>query len=101
MPFKEVNIKAEIEKRKNAGPAFKESWDNSRMEYAVLRELTRARKEKGLTQLELAEKTGAKQQVISRMENKEASPTLKTLCNVARALDLELKLVPKQQINEV
>ena len=44
----------------------------------MLSELMKLRKEKGLSQTELAEMSGNKQQVISRIENKENSPTLKT-----------------------
>ena len=95
MPFKEINVNAEIEKRRDLDLEFKEEWDNSRMEYRLLGELIKLRKEKGLSQTELAEKTGNDQRVISRIERHEQSPTLKTLCNLANALGVEIKLEQK------
>ena len=56
------------------------------------------RKEANLSQTELAEKSGNKQQVISRIENKENSPTLKTLCSILDVLGYEIKIQPKQGI---
>lgn len=95
MPFAQVDIDTEIEKRRNSDPEFKKAWDDSRMEYAILSELTRLRNEKGVTQKELAEKTNKRQQVISQIEKHEKSPTLKTLCNLANALNVDIKIVPR------
>ena len=98
MPFKKVNVPALIDERLNADSELKEMWDNSRMEYAVLGELIKIRKGQGLSQFELAEKSGNKQQVISRIENKKNSPTLKTVCSLLNAFDYEIQLVPKQRV---
>ncbi|MCL2571663.1 MAG: helix-turn-helix domain-containing protein [Defluviitaleaceae bacterium] len=96
MPFQKVNVSAVIEETLNADAELQELWDNSRMEYAVLGSLVKIRKERGLSQTELAEKSGNKQQVISRLERKENSPTLKTVCSVLNALDYEIQLVPRR-----
>jgi len=98
MPFKKVNVSTLISERLDADAELKEMWDNSRMEYAILGELIKIRKGQGLSQSELAEKSGNKQQVISRIENKENSPTLKTVCSMLNALDYEIQLVPRQQV---
>jgi len=95
MPFKEFDVDRYIEKRRESDSEFKEAWDSSRTEYRILGELIKLRKEKGMSQVELAKKTGHKQQVISRMENKESSPTLKTFCALADELDVEIRLVPR------
>jgi len=95
MPFVEFDVKKYIESRRETDSEFKEAWDSSRTEYRILGELIRLRKEKGITQGELAEKTGHKQQVISRMENKMSSPTLKTFCALADELGVEIRLVPR------
>jgi len=97
MPFQKVNVSAVIEETLNADAELQELWDNSRMEYAVLGSLVKIRKERGLSQTELAEKSGNKQQVISRLERKENSPTLKTVCSILNALDYEIQLVPRRQ----
>jgi len=96
MPFKKVEVDKLIEHRKDTNPEFKKLWDTSRSEYRILGELIKLRKEKGLSQIELAEKTGNKQQVISRIENHENSPTLRTLCNLLDVLGYDIQLVPRQ-----
>ena len=95
MSFVQVNIKEEIENLRNTDPEFKEAWDNSRMEYRLLGKLVKLRKEKGLTQKELAKKTGKRQQTISEIEKHVKSPTLTTLCLLANALDVDIELVPR------
>ena len=62
------------------------------------KKIKNARKEMGLTQFELAEKIGNRQQVISRIENKENSPTLKTLCSILDVLGYEIKIQPKHRV---
>lgn len=98
MPFTtEPNIKEFIQEKLETDPEFKKVWEESRSEYKLLGELMKIRKQKGLSQAELAEKTGNKQQVISRMETKENSPTLKTLCRILDVLDYDIVLVPKNR----
>ena len=95
MPFTETNVAERIEELRKNDPSFKEAWDSSRMEYHILGELIRSRKAKGMSQRELAKLTGFRQQAISRIEKKEHSPTLKSVCAIANALDMELRFVPK------
>jgi len=98
MPFKQINVSEQIiEKRKN-DTEFDALWQESRNEYKLLAELVKIRKESNLSQTELAEKSGNKQQVISRIENKENSPTLKTLCSILDVLGYEIKFEPKQGV---
>jgi len=98
MPFEKANISALINDKLDEDIELKEMWNNSRMEYAILGELIKIRKEQGLSQSELAIKSGNRQQVISRIENKENSPTLKTICSLLSAMDYEILLVPKQRM---
>lgn len=95
MAFKKINIEEQIQEKLKNNPEFKKAWEESRAEYKLLGELIKLRKENGLTQLELAERTGNKQQVISRIENKENSPTLKTLCGILDVLGYEITFRPK------
>jgi len=96
MPFEKVDINETIKDTLNADPELKQMWDDSRTEYHVLGELVKLRKEKGISQVELAEKSGNKQQVISRIENKENSPTLKTLCGILDVLNYDIQFVPRK-----
>lgn len=98
MPFEKVDINNTIKDTLNADSELKQMWDDSRTEYHVLGELVKLRKEKGISQVELAEKSGNKQQVISRIENKENSPTLKTLCGILDVLDYDIQFVPRQRL---
>ena len=97
MPFEKLDVKTFIAETLDADVELRELWDNSRMEYAVLGELVKIRKAKGLSQAELAQRTGNKQQVISRIEKKENSPTLKTICAIINSLDYDIQLVPRQR----
>lgn len=98
MPFKQINVKQQItEKRKNDAE-FDALWQESRNEYKLLAELVKIRKESNLSQSELAQMSGNKQQVISRIENKENSPTLKTLCGILDVLGYEIKFEPKSRV---
>ena len=35
MPFKEINVKQEIEKQRENDPKFRKAWDESRAEYKL------------------------------------------------------------------
>ena len=54
------------------------------------------RKQEGITQSQLAVITGNKQQVISRIEQREHVPSLKLFSNILDALGYEIKIVKKQ-----
>lgn len=95
MPFVEVNIREEIKKQRQEDAEFREAWDSSREEYRLIGEMISLRKKEKITQRQLANKIGNKQQVISRIEQKESSPSLKLFCNIIDALGYELKIVKK------
>ena len=96
MPFEKVNINQVIDNTLSADSELNQMWAESRTEYNVLGNLVKLRKEKGLSQVELAGLSGNKQQVISRIENKENSPTLKTLCSILDVLGYDIQFVPKK-----
>lgn len=62
-------------------------------EKALIDELISLRKGQNLSQSQLAEMTGNKQQAISRLENKEHSPSLKLFYSMVHALGYDIKLV--------
>ena len=100
MPFEKLDVKKHIADTLENDAELKELWDSSRTEYRLLGELIGLRKARGLSQVELAQKSGYRQQVISRLEQRESSPTLRTLCCVADALDADIRLVPRQSKND-
>lgn len=60
---------------------------------AIIDELIELRKEKGLTQRELAKAANLAQPAIARLESKAAIPQLNTLLKVAAALGCSVELV--------
>jgi transcriptional regulator with XRE-family HTH domain len=70
------------------------SLDQSEVEQIELvAQLIIRRKTLGLTQKELAERTGLKQAAIARLEREGAIPRLDTLEKVSKALGLKIALV--------
>ena len=73
-------------------PDFKAEWDALEPELSIMQAVIDARKESGLTQQQLAERTGISQADISKLENGNANPSLKTLQRLASAMDKTLKI---------
>ena len=98
MAFVQIDTKKEIEKRRQESKTFKKAWDESREEYKLIGEMINLRKQEKITHSKLAEITGNRQQVISRIEKKENSPSLRTFCDILNALGYELQIVKKSNI---
>lgn len=71
---------------------FKKEYDALEPEFAVIQAMLDARKSAGLTQKELAERTGIAQGDISRLENGNANPSLRTLQRLAEGMGMRLRL---------
>lgn len=92
MPFKQIDIQEKINEKIACDSEFASAWENSKNEYELLHEVTRIRKEQNLTQKQLAELSKCSQQEISRLEKREHSPALRTLCRVVNSMGYELIL---------
>jgi HTH-type transcriptional regulator / antitoxin HipB len=57
--------------------------------------IRRIRKKQGLSQTQLGEKAGLRQETISLIETGNPSTTLETILSVLAALDLEFRIVPR------
>ena len=68
---------------------------NNEAEYKIIEEIIMARKEKNLTQKDLAELIGTKQSNISRLESGNYNPSLDFLNKIAQAVGktLELRII--------
>lgn len=86
MAFKKVDSKAELEKVLSENPNMNDIVDLFNREYNFIQSLVRLRKEVGLTQKEVAEKSGLTQQMVSRIEKIDYSPTLKNLLKYISAI---------------
>lgn len=73
-------------------PTFKREYDELEPEFAIINAIIDARKEMGLTQKQLSELTGITQADISKLENGNANPSLKTLQRLAAAMGKSVKI---------
>ena len=110
-----TQYKQEVEKAKAALTDLRErgtdaiggSWDDLEKEFfapeeiaasdlrvAIMIELARARKERGISQKKLEELSGVKQPIIARMERGSTSPQLDTVLKVLAPLGKTLAVVP-------
>ena len=80
--------------------AFRKEYEARQPERDITMSLIRARKEAGLTQAELSEKTGISQADISRLENGTRNPSLALLNRIAEAVNstLRIEFVPNQHL---
>ena len=73
-------------------PDFKAEYNALEDEYIIIQAMIDARKKSGLTQKELAARTGIAQADISRLENGNANPSLRTLRRLAAGMGMKVKL---------
>ena len=73
-----------------ADPEVRKEYDALEPEFELVRAMIRARHEAGLTQKELAEKTGLQQANISRIENGNGNPSIATLNRIAQGMGKKL-----------
>lgn len=64
----------------------KEEIAESDLRVALIGEIVKARKERGISQRKLGEMSGVKQPIIARMENGTATPNLSTVLKVLASL---------------
>ena len=81
----------------NKNPKVKASNRDLKAELSLMGEVISARTAAGMTQQELSKKTGISQADLSRIENANACPSLKTIKRLADGLgmDVEIKFVPR------
>lgn len=73
-------------------PELKAEYNSIEPEFAVVQALIDVRKKKGITQQQLAHLSGIAQGDISKIENGNANPSIKTLQRLAAAMDKKLKI---------
>ncbi len=76
-------------------PKVRKEYDALEPKYDIIQALIEARKQKGITQKELSEKTGITQADISRIENGSRNPSLAMLKRLANGVGMRLKLEMK------
>jgi len=73
-------------------PEFRREYEALQPERAVIQAIIDARQKAGLTQKELSERTGIAQGDISKLENGNANPSIRTLQRLANGMDMTLKV---------
>lgn len=75
---------ATLKKKMLTDPAVQKAYDELAPEYAIARELIKARARAGLTQSDVAKRMGTTQSVIARMESGSALPSMNSLVRYAK-----------------
>ena len=83
------------EKAKAGGPEAVARWDAFNAHYAMAREVRELRRERHLTQTQLAAASGINQSEISRIERGETNPTATTLAALLAPLGARLGVVTR------
>ena len=73
-------------------PSFKAEWDTLQPELTIAQVMIDARKESGLTQKQLSERTGIAQADISKLERGNANPSLRTLQRLAAGMGMNVRI---------
>ena len=89
MPFKKIDVR-EIVKNEREDSEFNQEYSKLKQEYKLIEKVADIRKQKKITQKELADATGVSQQAISRLEREKHIPQISTFIRILDGLDLEL-----------
>jgi transcriptional regulator with XRE-family HTH domain len=73
-------------------PIFRTEYEALEPEFIIIQTMIDARKDSGLTQKQLSEKTGIAQADISKLENGNANPSLRTLRRLAAGMGMKIKI---------
>jgi predicted transcriptional regulator len=67
----------------------------------IIKQLKTTRQQQGMKQAELGNKLGLPQSHISKIEQGANDPRLSTVSDMARVLDQELVLIPRQMVSVI
>ena len=82
----------ELKRELMKNPEFQAEYEALAPDYEIIQALIDARKVSGLTQKQLAEKTGIAQGDISKLEAGNSNPSLKTLKRLADGMGMNLRI---------
>ncbi len=100
MPTKFDSYIREVEeKAKAGGPETVAQWDAFNAHFAMAREVRELRRERHLTQKQLAAASGINQAEISRIERGQTNPTASTLAALLAPLGARLGVVMRESLD--
>ena len=82
----------DIKEKYLSNPETKKAYEELEPEYQLICAIIEARKEKNISQQELAEVTGINRSDISKIENGNANPSLRTIKRVAEGLGKKVEI---------
>ena len=82
----------EVFKELMKNPEFEKEWNEDSAERQLAAFVINERIKRNMTQTQIAKVVGVGQANLSKIENAEARPTLKTISSIAKKLGYELKL---------
>lgn len=82
----------ELHRKWMKDPEYRSEYERLAPEFEIARQIIDARKDRKITQEELARRMGTGQAVISRLENANAKPSLSLIQKLADALNLRFEL---------
>ena len=94
MPFKKIDVKELLEKELE-DDALKSNYDQIKKEYELIEQIVKIRKQKKISQVDLAKKARVSQQAISRLEREKHIPKIDTLMKIVDGLGLKLTLTER------
>jgi DNA-binding XRE family transcriptional regulator len=94
MPFKKIDVKELLEKELE-DVALKSNYNQIKKEYELIEQIVKIRKQKKISQVDLAKKARVSQQAISRLEREKHIPKIDTLMKIVDGLGLKLTLTER------
>ena len=82
----------EYAKQQLKDPEFKKEYDALAPEFSIIQAIIDARRSSGLTQKQLAERSGIAQADISKLENGNGNPSLRTLQRPAAGMGMRIRI---------
>jgi len=94
MPFEILDVDAILEKELQ-NEDFRRSYERLKKEYDLIDQIVKARKEKNITQVQLAKYAHVSQQAISRLEKEKHIPKIDTLMRIVDGLGMRLTITER------
>ena len=85
---------SEIESR---NPVFRKASQDALAAMPVSTQLAIARREAGLTQVQVAKRLHVSQSAVAQVERPDGNPTVETVAKIARLFGYQLRLAPAKQ----
>lgn len=90
--MKEYTFQEDLQKRFQKDPELKDLFQKQFLKDMLSYQITKIRKKRKMTQLDLAKKAGTTQSVIARIESGSQNISMKTLQKLIFALDAQIEI---------